>query len=39
MPRIRQIEEPEVVEQLLLASKSASDLEAFRKLLPPESQA
>jgi len=39
MPQVRQIVEPEEVEQLLRASTSAADLETFRKLLPPEPQA
>jgi len=39
MPRIRQIPDPVVLEQLLHASKSVADLEAFRELLPPEPQA
>jgi hypothetical protein len=39
MPRVRQIADPAVLEQLLRASKSAADLDAFRQMLPPEPQA
>ncbi len=36
VPRIRQISDPVVLEQLLRVSKSAPDLEAFRAMLPPQ---
>jgi hypothetical protein len=39
MPRLRQITEPDVLERLLRASKTAPDLEAFRNMLPPQPQA
>ena len=39
MPRIRRINDPGLIQQLLHASKSTADLDAFRKLLPAEPQA
>ena len=36
MPRVRQIADPDTLEQLLHASKSAPDLDALRALLPPQ---
>jgi hypothetical protein len=38
MPRIRQLDDPEIVEQLLQASKTA-DLDTLRNMLPPQPQA
>ncbi|QJW98209.1 RpnC/YadD family protein [Frigoriglobus tundricola] len=39
VPQIRHITDPVVLEQLLRASKSVSDLGAFRAMLPPQPQA
>jgi hypothetical protein len=39
MPRIRQLAEPAVLEQLFHASKSTPDHEAFRDMLPTPPQA